>query len=151
MYTWESLLQVAYRAARRVTRDVEAESIAHTAMLKAVRAYDPERGIPLERFVSFAVKRNVYCWLRDNRRMKQWDMLCISQRDVPYREKPERSDAEDVRKLLSAYELAILLARHANERSIRSIADEHGVSYSRMAHELECAEKKLRRRWRMGV
>lgn len=53
----EELYELAIKIATCVWNDDEARSAAGPAMLKAVAAYDPSRGVPLEGFVSFCVRR----------------------------------------------------------------------------------------------
>lgn len=58
------MLPFAIRVARKMTWDPEAESIAAIAMLKALRAYDESKGVPLKRWIAYCVKIDVYHYWR---------------------------------------------------------------------------------------
>ena len=62
------LLHFAKRVAFRASKDPEAESVMHEAVLKAVRAFDPAKQVPLKKWVALVVERDVWCYGRKQKR-----------------------------------------------------------------------------------
>lgn len=135
----KQLADYAMRVARAMSRDPEAESIANEAALRAYRRYDPEMGVPIERWVAICVRHDVWCmWRRKASRSE------TTKAEVWW-EAVEAPPQEDIleRKRVSDEDWQLLYEVHLEKRFMDVVARDRGISVCELRNMLRAAESRF--------
>lgn len=128
----KELVEFAHRVAVRYTKryDPEYLSIAHCALLRALKTYDESRGVPLRGWISFVIKRGIqYHWRRNRRQELRGNLFWDTVAD---RTEPDEAAWEALEKL-SAFDREVAVAYFIEGATIPEIA----------ARYPECSAKRL--------
>lgn len=129
------LLRHAILVARKLTRDADADCLAGVALHNALRLYDPARGVPIDKFVGFCVKREVRGMQRKQRKSKEllqpeeyWERVTIE-----VKEEDDPPDADWI----------LLFERYIEGYKLRNLAHKYRVSVYRMEKMLAAALSRI--------
>lgn len=129
------LMNFAYRVAHAYARrwDPEYQSIAHWAMLRAIKSYDETRGVPLKGWVAFRVRRGLQWFWRRNKRYKLQSNLFWEELAEPAQQ-PD-GEAWNCLNELSEFDRLVATAYWIDGLTIKQIAErlkQHGVVAKRL-------------------
>lgn len=128
----KELLKLAYQVARRYTKkwDPEYQSLAHWGAFRALRTYEPERGVPLEAWVVFMVKRAIQgFWRRNNRYKTQSNYFWA---ELPEQTQEADAGAWDLLDKLSEFDRAVAIDYWIEGMTVRNIAHKYDVNPRRL-------------------
>lgn len=159
----QGVAHVVRKRLRTLAPAQDFEQMAAIGLLKAIREYDPSRGVPFERFAGVAIARSIYNQLRDNRSLGRrgcddWGVVL-----VPLSENPAlaylprildgqiaRSVFDRARKLDLTWREQVVLEELLGGNSQRDIAARLGVNETRVSQIRTALITKIRADLRSG-
>jgi len=134
-------LKYAKRVAFNMSKDPEVESIAGMSAWTAHRTFDPERGVPIERWVALITKRDIWGYWRSMKIRKA--VTCSFQFDEDEVDiTPASYDTTSVD--IPQEEWMILVDNHLNGIPLDVLARRWGCSTGDMKKFIRAAEQRFK-------
>lgn len=139
------LLKRGERAATRLSRDPEVESIAGEATLRAIRTYDASKGLAIDIWVVYCVKMDCISYLRQrahrNEQLRETEWFAER---FAFREEEEPAEELQLQKLVSPEAWQLLQERFVEGWNRRAMARKRGVTVREVDRLLRIAIEDLR-------